>query len=74
MTKATCLWLKGLPVLRPTYTGDKPDNAKLFGRYSNGKSRTWEETRRAGKERAKVRSKTFTGIAQAMADQWGVIP
>lgn len=71
VTKATCLWLKGLPVLSPTYEGDKPDNAKLFGRYSNGKSRTWEETRQAGKERAKVRSKTFTGIAQAMADQWG---
>ena len=73
VTKATCLWLKGLPVLRPTYTGDKPDNGKLFGRYSNGKSRTWEETRHSGKDRAKVRSKTFKGIAFAMAEQWGNI-
>lgn len=47
------------------------DNAKLFGRYPNGKSRTWEETRRTNKDRAKVRSKTFSGIAQAMAEQWG---
>ena len=73
VTKATCLGLKGLPVLRPTYTGDKPDNGKLFGRYSNGKSRTWEETRHSGKDRAKVRSKTFKGIAFAMAEQWGKI-
>lgn len=73
VTKATCLWLKGLPVLRPTYTGDKPDNGKLFGRYSNGKSRTWEETRHSGKDRAKVRSKTFKGIAFAMAEQWEIL-
>lgn len=71
VTKATCLWLKGLPKLQATYIGGKPDNAKLFGTYSNGKSRTWEETRKAGKERSKCRSKTFPGIAQAMAEQWG---
>ena len=37
------------------------------------KSRTWEETRHSGKDRAKVRSKTFKGIAFAMAEQWGNI-
>ena len=71
VTKATCLWLKGLPKLQATYIGGKPDNAKLFGTYANGKSRTWEETRKAGKDRSKCRSKTFPGIAEAMAEQWG---
>ena len=46
----------------------KPDNAKMFGRLPTGKARTWEDTysRDAG-----VRSKTFPGIAKAMAEQWG---
>ena len=73
VTKATCLWLKGLPKLQATYIGDKPDNAKLFGTYASGKPRTWEEIQRSGKNRSKVRSKTFPGIAQAMAEQWGGI-
>lgn len=73
VTKATCLWLKGLPKLKATYNGVKPNNAALFGTYKNGKSRTWEEVTIGGKNRAKIRSKTFFGIAQAMADQWGGI-
>lgn len=71
VTKATCLWLKGLPKLQATYSGEKPNNAELFGTYASGKPRTWEEVRRGGKDRAKIRSKTFPGIAQAMAEQWG---
>lgn len=67
VTKATCLWLKGL---RPLRTNDleKPDNAGMYGRRPSGKARTWEETfsRDAG-----IRSKTFPGIASAMAEQWG---
>lgn len=35
----------------------------------NGKNRTWEEKRNT--DRAKTRSKTFPGIAKAMAEQWG---
>lgn len=67
VTKATCLWLKGLPNLR-TNNLPKPDNAKLYGRMPSGKARTWEDTySRSGK----VRSKTFPGIARAMAEQWG---
>ena len=68
VTKKTCLWLKGLPLLKPTYTGEKPDNEKLFGRLSTGKVRTWEDTysRDGG-----VRSKTFSAVAAAMAEQWG---
>lgn len=68
VTKRTCLWLKGLDPLIPTYTGDRPDNRKLFGVYANGKAKCWEDTytRDSG-----VRSKTFSGIAKAMAEQWG---
>ena len=67
VTKATCLWLKGLPPLK-TNRLPKPDNLKLYGKTSSGKVRTWEDSySRSGK----VRSKTFPGIAQAMAEQWG---
>lgn len=67
VTKATCLWLKGLPQLT-TNNLPKPDNRKIYGVLPSGKSRTWEDTfSRSGK----VRSKTFPGIAQAMAEQWG---
>lgn len=55
-TKATCLWLKNLPHLIPTNIVD--------GR----EQRIWKMP--PSKDRAKLRSKTFDGIAQAMADQW----
>lgn len=55
-TKATCLWLKGLPPLVPTDIVD--------GR----EQRVWKMS--PGPERAKMRSKTFPGIAKAMAQQW----
>lgn len=55
--KATCLWLYGLPNLKPT--------AIVQGR----EQRIWKLT--PGPERGKERSKTYPGIAQAMADQWG---
>lgn len=68
VTKRTCLWTKNLPLLVATYLGKKPNNAELFGVYPSGKARTWEETiSRSGK----IRSKTFPGIAKAMAEQWG---
>lgn len=67
VTKATSLWLVNLPVLHGTGL-PKPDNAVLFGRLPSGKARTWGDTiSRSGK----VRSKTFPGIAEAMAEQWG---
>lgn len=58
-TKATCLWLKGLPLLTPTDIVD--------GR----EQRVWKMS--PGPNRWKERSKTFTGIAKAMADQWGKV-
>ena len=67
VTKRTCLWLKGL---NPLKTNDlpRPDNAEIFGKLSNGQSKDWTDSfsRDAG-----IRSKTFPGIANAMAEQWG---
>lgn len=66
--KATCLWLKNLPPLKPTnvvpYTVVKTGH----GTDSPWHADSWKIADR--KERAKVRSKTFPGIAEAIADQW----
>jgi hypothetical protein len=56
-TKATCLWLKNLPLLQPTNIVD--------GR----EQRIWRMP--SSENRWKERSRTFPGIAQAMAEQWG---
>ena len=69
VTKRTCLWLKGLKPLHGNGL-DKPNNAELFGKHPNGKARCWNEMQWQ-KSRAIVRSKTFPGIARAMAEQWG---
>ncbi len=68
-SKATCLWLKGLPLLTPTN--------RVPGRMVNGKAR-WANQTDSGQNRLapsadrwKLRSATFPGIAAAMADQWG---
>lgn len=74
VTKRTCLWLKNLPELVPTYRGDYIGNAVLFGKDRRGKNYTWESSGCNGKEnknRAELRSKTFPGIAEAIAKQWG---
>lgn len=68
--KATCLWLKGLPKLIPTDIVE-PD----IIHYQNGKGsdNPWHMNtiNLPPNERAKARSKTFPGIAKAMAEQWG---
>lgn len=56
-TKATCLWLKGLPPLRPTDVVEGREN-RIHRMPPSA-------------ERWKERSRTFQGIADAMADQWG---
>lgn len=56
-TKATCLWLKGLPLLSPTEIVEGRENR--IHRLPPSPTR-WKE-----------RSRTFTGIANAMASQWG---
>lgn len=70
--KKTCLWLKGLPRLQPTNIVDIP-RRKVF---DSGKSMpAWyaDAWTLPKEERAKLRSKTFPGIAEAMAEQWGVL-
>jgi site-specific DNA-cytosine methylase len=69
-TKTTCLWLKGLPNLEHTNMVDKGE--RTF--YASGKSHPkWyaDAFRLSKAERSKARSKTFPGIAKAMAEQWG---
>lgn len=72
VTKATCFWLKNLPVLVENSL-PKPNNEKMYGKSPNGKVKCWQEccTGKDGIDRATVRSKTFSGIAKAMAEQWG---
>lgn len=72
--KGTCLWLKGLPELQPTNIVDhgeiKPGGYSVgagadCARDENGKIIAWNDPRTAI-----IRSKTFPGIAKAMAEQW----
>jgi site-specific DNA-cytosine methylase len=69
-TKATCLWLKGLPLLKPT---DIVDKGGVWTAKSGKRMSQWyyESSRLPAKEREKMRNKTFQGIADAMANQWG---
>ena len=68
--KKTCLWLKGLPCLEPTSVVEPPKRKE----FNSGKTMpswyadTWNLPK---DEQAKLRSKTFPGIAKAMAEQWG---
>ena len=72
-TKKTCLWLKGLPLLERTNDLPKPVYDKHWSEYSQSyRSNDWHSYGCNGTEsRQKSRSKTFTGIAKAMAEQWG---
>lgn len=78
--KSTCLWLKGLPNLKPTNVIEpeiieyrcKSGKTARFGKgigqavSENGKKYAFNDPMTA-----KLRSKTFPGIAKAMAEQWG---
>lgn len=70
--KKTCLWLHGLKPLTPTNIVEPPERVK----FDSGKSMpkwyadAWHLSK---EERARLRSKTFPGIAKAMAEQWGGI-
>lgn len=68
--KPTCLWLRDIPLLKSTQIVGKglfytKKNGARMSRWSHITSGTRKE------ERAKIASRTFSGIAQAMADQWG---
>lgn len=75
--KSTCLWLKGLPKLEPTEVVEPErihskgksggySGAAWYVKDENGKILSWKDPRTA-----RERSKTYTGIAKAMAEQWG---
>lgn len=68
--KSTCLWLKNLPELKPTNI--VPFELDVFA-SGNRQSKWHTETGRIKDkvERSKARSRTFSGIAEAMAEQWG---
>ena len=69
-SKSTCLWLKNLPLLKPT---------KIVGRgeflvaKSGRRGAKWNWGLPPSKDRSRIRSKTFRGIAEAFATQWGGI-
>lgn len=69
-SKKTCLWLKNLPLLKPT--------ERIYGRIVNGLERFKNQTDSGqnklppNSDRWKERSKTYGGIAEAMAKQWSI--
>jgi hypothetical protein len=67
--KGTCLWLKGLPELKPT---DIVEPNVIVYKNGKGTDSPWHMNTMGlpKEERAKLRSKTFHGIAKAMAEQW----
>jgi site-specific DNA-cytosine methylase len=66
-TKTTCLWLKNLPPLMPTNIVGKGKRHVT----KSGKSLPEWYNLPPSADRWKIRSATFSGIAEAMADQWG---
>lgn len=77
-SKSTCLWLKGLELLVPLVTEQPELEWKEWVDKKTGKTKRqplwfYEALRnsKTPEERAKIRSKTFPGIAKAMAEQWG---
>lgn len=69
-SKPTCLWLRGLPLLQPTSIVGK---GEFYTKANGARMAKWSHitsgTRKA--ERAAIASRTFPGIASAMAAQWG---
>ena len=71
-TKRTGLWLKNLPKLTPTKTVEQEFHVSRTGRKWD--KWFWDSSVIQDRaERSRFRSKTFEGIAEAMAEQWGII-
>lgn len=64
-SKATCLWLKNLPILQPTNILTLPATKRWNNQTASGQSNVPEY-----KDRWKIKSRTYTGIADAFANQW----
>ena len=77
-SKSTCLWLKNLPLLKPTNIVSKGEFFEFKDR-KNGKIKRqpmWYykalTEAKTSADRRTLRSKTFQGIANAMAEQWSI--
>lgn len=68
-SKATCLWLKGLPLLRHTNVLPGGRTARRANQTANGQNKLPPSP-----DRWKLRSTTYKGIAEAMASQWNGKP
>lgn len=64
-SKATCLWLRGLPKLKPTKIMPLPNSGRWDNQTASGQNKLTPSP-----TRAMERSKTYQGIADAMAEQW----
>lgn len=69
-SKKTCLWLKGLPLLKPTQIIENHIPFVSSGSYSKEHDPKYKGTSRKGGA-AKSRAKTFSGIAKALSEQYG---
>lgn len=69
-SKKTCLWIRGLEPLKPTNIVSEYRPYCSSGSYSRTHDERFKGASRAGGS-SKIRSKTFKGIAKAMAEQWG---
>lgn len=74
--KSTCLWLKGLPPLKPTNIVDKGEFFEWTDKKGKKKRQSLYDYQilqkaKTPEERSRLRSKTFDGIAEAMCNQWG---
>jgi hypothetical protein len=67
-SKSTCLWLKNLPKLAPTKVVTKPGIGRWENQTPSGQNKLGPSDKRW-----KIRSETYEGIAQAFADQWGIL-
>jgi len=65
-SKATCLWLKNLPLLKHTNVLPGGRKARRANQTPSGQNKLGPSP-----ERAMLRAKTYDGIAKGMADQWG---
>lgn len=68
-SKKTCLWLKNLPLLEPTDRLPGDDKTRRGNQTPSGQNKLGPS-----KDRWKERSRTYPGIARAMAEQWGGLP
>ena len=72
-SKKTCLWLKGLPQLKPTNILPVPECGRWANQTKDGQNKLMIDGKWIGfndPRTAKYRSKTYPGIAKAMAEQW----